>query len=53
LERVVTAAFTAVVVGNPTPASRTLHAASYVATELAGHAPDPAQDLGGPPGQSP
>ena len=35
-----TAPFTAVVVGNPKPASRTLHAASYVATELVGHAPD-------------
>lgn len=40
-----TAAFTAVVVGNPKPASRTLHAANYVATELAGHAPDLVVDL--------
>jgi len=41
----VTAPFTAVVVGNPKPASRTLHAANYVATELAGHAPDLVVDL--------
>jgi FMN reductase len=41
----VTAPFTAVVVGNPKPASRTLHAATFVATELAGHAPDLIVDL--------
>lgn len=40
-----TAPFTAVVVGNPKPASRTLHAATYLATELAGHAPDLVVDL--------
>ena len=39
------AATVAVVVGNPKPASRTLHAATYVATELAGHAPDLVVDL--------
>ena len=39
------AAFTAVVAGNPRPASRTLDAARYVATELAGHAPDLVVDL--------
>ena len=37
--------FTAVVVGNPKPASRTLDAARYVAAELAGHAPDLVIDL--------
>ena len=35
----------AVVVGNPKPRSRTLAAATYVATELAGHAPDLVVDL--------
>jgi FMN reductase len=35
----------AVVVGNPKPKSRTLEAASYVATELAGQAPDLVVDL--------
>ncbi|HYF72573.1 MAG TPA: NAD(P)H-dependent oxidoreductase [Nocardioides sp.] len=37
----------AVVVGNPKPQSRTLQAASYVATELAGRAPDTVVDLAG------
>jgi FMN reductase len=36
---------TAVVVGNPKPRSRTLEAATYVATELAGHEPDLVVDL--------
>src|SRR6478735_7202987 len=36
----------AVVVGNPKPQSRTLEAATYVATELAGHEPDLVVDLG-------
>ncbi|CAB4732044.1 unannotated protein [freshwater metagenome] len=36
---------TAVVVGNPKPASRTLDAATYVARELGGHAPDLVVDL--------
>lgn len=36
---------TAVVVGNPKPASRTLAAATYVATELVGHEPDLVVDL--------
>ncbi|GAA1794229.1 NAD(P)H-dependent oxidoreductase [Nocardioides hankookensis] len=35
----------AVVVGNPKPQSRTLEAATYVATELAGHEPDLVVDL--------
>lgn len=35
----------AVVVGNPKPASRTLAAATYVATELSGQAPDVVVDL--------
>jgi FMN reductase len=35
----------AVVVGNPKPASRTLAAATYVARELAGHEPDLVLDL--------
>ena len=35
----------AVVVGNPKPKSRTLDAASYVATELSGHEPDLVVDL--------
>jgi FMN reductase len=35
----------AVVVGNPKPASRTLDAATYVATELSGQAPDLVVDL--------
>ena len=35
----------AVVVGNPKPGSRTLAAATYLATELAGHAPDLVVDL--------
>jgi len=35
----------AVVVGNPKPASRTLQAATYLATELAGHEPDLVVDL--------
>jgi FMN reductase len=35
----------AVVVGNPKPRSRTLTAATYVATELAGHEPDLVVDL--------
>ncbi|GEP37723.1 FMN reductase [Nocardioides psychrotolerans] len=35
----------AVVVGNPQPASRTLKAAAYVATELSGHEPDLVVDL--------
>lgn len=35
----------AVVVGNPKPASRTLHAATYLATELGGHEPDLVVDL--------
>ena len=35
----------AVVVGNPKPQSRTLAAATYVATELGGHAPDQVVDL--------
>jgi len=35
----------AVVVGNPKPQSRTLEAASYVATELTGQAPDLVVDL--------
>ena len=34
-----------VVVGNPRPASRTLHAATYVARELAGGEPDLVVDL--------
>jgi len=34
-----------VVVGNPKPASRTLEAATYLATELSGHAPDLVVDL--------
>jgi FMN reductase len=34
-----------IVVGNPKPASRTLHAAAYVAEQLTGRAPDPAVDL--------
>ena len=37
----------AVVVGNPKPQSRTLEAASYVATELSGQAPDLVVDLAG------
>lgn len=37
---------TAVVVGNPKPASRTLTAASYVARELSGADPDLVVDLG-------
>jgi FMN reductase len=36
---------TAVVVGNPKPASRTLAAATYVARELSGHEPDLVVDL--------
>ena len=36
---------TAVIVGNPKPASRTLDAASYVARELSGAAPDLVVDL--------
>jgi FMN reductase len=36
---------TAVVVGNPKPGSRTLHAARYVATELTGSEPDVVVDL--------
>lgn len=36
---------TAVVVGNPKPGSRTLHAATYVARELAGADPDVVVDL--------
>ncbi|QUD83267.1 NAD(P)H-dependent oxidoreductase [Gordonia polyisoprenivorans] len=36
---------TAVVVGNPKPASRTLDAATYVATQLTGGAPDLVVDL--------
>lgn len=36
---------TAVVVGNPRPASRTLAAATYVATELSGAEPDVVVDL--------
>src|SRR3954452_2820953 len=36
---------TVVVVGNPKPASRTLAAATYVATELSGAAPDLVVDL--------
>lgn len=36
---------TAVVVGNPKPRSRTLAAATYVVTELAGHEPDLVVDL--------
>lgn len=36
---------TAVVVGNPKPRSRTLLAATYVATELTGRAPDTVVDL--------
>lgn len=36
---------TAVVVGNPKPASRTLAAATRVATELSGHDPDIVVDL--------
>ena len=39
----------AVVVGNPKPRSRTLTAATYVATELAGHTPDLVVDLKGVP----
>ena len=39
------AARTAVVVGNPKPGSRTLHAARYVATQLAGSAPELVVDL--------
>jgi FMN reductase len=35
----------AVVVGNPKPQSRTLEAATYVAKELSGHAPDLVVDL--------
>ena len=35
----------AVVVGNPKPKSRTLDAATYVATELSGHEPDLVVDL--------
>lgn len=35
----------AVVVGNPKPRSRTLEAATYVATELSGRAPDLVVDL--------
>ncbi|MCD4526717.1 NAD(P)H-dependent oxidoreductase [Nocardioides sp. cx-173] len=35
----------AVVVGNPRPASRTLDAATYLATELSGQAPDLVVDL--------
>jgi FMN reductase len=35
----------AVVVGNPKPQSRTLDAATYLATELAGKAPDTVVDL--------
>lgn len=35
----------AVVVGNPKLQSRTLHAATYVATQLAGHEPDTVLDL--------
>ena len=35
----------AVVVGNPRPQSRTLAAATYLATELAGHEPDTVADL--------
>ena len=35
----------AVVVGNPKPQSRTLDAATYVATELSGHEPDLVVDL--------
>jgi FMN reductase len=35
----------AVVVGNPKPQSRTLAAATYVATELSGHEPDLVVDL--------
>jgi FMN reductase len=41
----VTGAEVAVVVGNPKPRSRTLAAATYVATELSGHAPDLVVDL--------
>ena len=40
-----TTAKVAVVVGNPKPQSRTLVAATYVATELSGHAPDLVVDL--------
>jgi FMN reductase len=36
---------TAVVVGNPKPGSRTLHAARYVATQLTGSEPDVVIDL--------
>ena len=36
----------AVVVGNPKPASRTLAAATHLATELSGAAPDLVVDLG-------
>ncbi|MBA2955984.1 NADPH-dependent oxidoreductase [Nocardioides sp. MAH-18] len=39
------AAQVAVVVGNPKPQSRTLAAARYLATELAGHEPDLVVDL--------
>ncbi len=41
----VPAARVAVVVGNPRPQSRTLAAATYLATELAGHEPDQVVDL--------
>jgi FMN reductase len=39
------AARVGVVVGNPKPQSRTLEAATYVATELSGHEPDLVVDL--------
>jgi FMN reductase len=34
-----------IVVGNPKPASRTFHAAAYLAEQLTGRAPEPAIDL--------
>ena len=40
-----TSPMVAVVVGNPKPRSRTLEAATYVATELSGHEPDLVVDL--------